>query len=277
MQLVKSEGMNEFTELQEVIIGTLKTFHDFCKEHNLTYHLGGGTLLGAVRHKGIIPWDDDIDVDMPREDYEKFLTLAKRFPKPFQVKHFKNDNSHTYPFVKIYQPDFRVQLISGGENISSYAWIDVLPMDGVVQSIRMRKVHFSIVKLFRYLFQMNIRDYQSPKNNDSRLPFILKRILKPGLYCFSKIFPASVLFNIMDQLAKFKEYDDSNYIGAFYSPYGVKASFNKDIYAQTLSVEFNGYAFDIPAGYDEFLIQQYGDYMAFPALEEREPSHIKVE
>lgn len=275
MQLVKSEGMDEFTELQEAIIETLKVFHDFCKEHNLTYHLGGGTLLGAVRHKGIIPWDDDIDVDMPREDYERLLKLADKYPTPFSLKHFKNDNDYVYPFIKIYNPKLQVTEFFGQKSYTSGAWIDVFPMDGVPTNMQFRRLHFFLVRVLRLSFQVKAFGYQPPQNKESKI-YYLKRLVKPIIALVFSVLPKSVVFNVMDRTAAAKGYGSSEYIGAFYSPYGIKASFPKSVYSETLQSEFNGHLFNIPVDYDLFLKSQYGDYMTPPPPKERQTHNIEI-
>lgn len=275
MQLVKSEGMEEFTELQEVIINTLSVFHDFCQEHNLTYHLGGGTLLGAVRHKGIIPWDDDVDVDMPRHDYERLLQLAAQFPQPFQVKHFKTDKDYVYPFIKIYNPKLQVTEFFGQQSYTSGAWIDVFPMDGVIENSLLRKLHFRIVKLLRMIFTIKAVGYVTPQNEKSKL-YSVKKIIKPFFVFISIFITKKITFKIMDSIASVKKYKSSMFVGAFYSPYSEKASFPKNIYSKTVLFDFNGYKFNAPAGYDFFLRKQYGNYMRPPAIEDRVTHQIKV-
>ena len=270
------EKKAELTDLQKVIIATLQEFHEFCQEHDLTYHLGGGTLLGAIRHKGIIPWDDDIDVDMPREDYERLLKLAEQFPSPYVVKHFELDNNYVYPFVKIYNPKLQVTEFFGEQSYTSGAWIDVFPMDGVFSNITVRKLHFYFVKTLRFLFQLKVRGYQKPHKTNTRFNYYLKIIVKYLMFLVIFLVSKRSIFLIMDKAAKIKSYNNSEFCGAFYSPYGVKASFPKNIYKKTLQVAFNERFFNAPSGYDLFLTKQYGDYMTPPSLEERVTHNIQI-
>lgn len=88
-------------DLQKCQLNILIEFIRLCEEHNLTYYLVGGTCLGAVRHKGFIPWDDDIDVGMPRKDYDKFIQLQKEIKKPYFIQTYKSDKNYIYNFAKI--------------------------------------------------------------------------------------------------------------------------------------------------------------------------------
>lgn len=263
-------------ELQRVIIETLQVFHDFCKEHELSYHLGGGTLLGAVRHKGIIPWDDDIDIDMPRDDYERLLTLVDRFPSPYMIKHFRVDKNYVYPFIKIYDPRMQVTEFFGDKGYTSGAWIDVFPMDGVFSNMSLRKSHFFLAKIFYACWRQKVMGFHLSRAQSITAAYAVKSGLKLVAYLGLSCFPRGWVFAAMDGFARIKSYKKSPYIGSFYSPYGVKASFPKAIYKETIPAEFNGHFFDMPSGYDVFLTMQYGDYMTPPPVHERRSHHTKI-
>lgn len=275
MQLVKSQGMAEFTELQKCMIETLSVFHDFCKEYNLTYHLGGGSLLGAIRHQGIIPWDDDIDIDMPRDDYQRLLTLAEKFPKPFEVKHFLRNENYVFPCIKIYNPKIKVTEFYGEKSYTDGAWIDVFPMDGVPKHMKLRRLHFGLVRMLRFLFELKTRGFQRSKKRKSAT-FYVMAITKPVIFAFLHFLPKVLVFNLMDRTAALKSYRHSEFIGALYSPYGTKASVPKSVYKDTVKHGFNGLQFYIPVGYDLFLKSQYGDYMTPPPPQDRKSHNIEV-
>src|SRR5699024_10515344 len=94
--------MSDLAEVQKVLVKTLCYVDTFCEQHGLNYFLIGGSLLGAVRHKGPIPWDDDIDVGMPREDYDRFLRLLGKIEYPYTVGYPGNDIEMVAGFAKLY-------------------------------------------------------------------------------------------------------------------------------------------------------------------------------
>ena len=91
-------------QVQEILLQLMSEFHNFCITHNIKYYMIGGTLLGAVRHKGFIPWDDDIDVGMLRQDYEKFLALSSKFSKNYIISNYKTNKHANFPLTRIYVP-----------------------------------------------------------------------------------------------------------------------------------------------------------------------------
>ena len=124
------------TETQRKLLTALQWFHHFCSEHNLRYYAVGGTCLGAVRHKGFIPWDDDIDVGMPRKDYKKFLELTSAIQdnELYKVEYLPSKHGFTYPYCKLY--DIGTTLIENSRyKIKRGIYIDVFPLDGIGLSL----------------------------------------------------------------------------------------------------------------------------------------------
>lgn len=122
---MKKEIMLE--ELREIQLQMMDKIHEFCESHNIRYSLGGGTLLGAVRHKGYIPWDDDIDIMLPRPDYDRFIREFEGAYKDLNIQHLGNDDTCCIPFAKVY--DNRTVLIEKHQRSGVY--IDVFPVDGL--------------------------------------------------------------------------------------------------------------------------------------------------
>ena len=157
-------------ELRKIQLAILDKVHEFCMERGLRYSLGGGTLLGAVRHKGYIPWDDDIDIMMPRPDYDRFLQEFDGAYPHYGVLWYKNDENCLWPYAKVY--DNRTVLeehfIKTGINI------DVFPVDGLPDES----------KINGYLKQLNdltIRVRRSTKSS-SKHSFFVRRWIKRLIY-----------------------------------------------------------------------------------------------
>ena len=136
-------------ELQKIETDILLAFHTFCNKHSLIYYLAGGSLIGAIRHKGFIPWDDDIDTAMPRPDFMRLLDIVKqeKIGDFYEVDiQYSKSNIPSY-VLRIY--DTRTELSFGGskDNETLGCWIDVFCLDGVESSLIRRKLHFREMRI----------------------------------------------------------------------------------------------------------------------------------
>ena len=122
--------------IQENLLPIAKDFHNYCKKEKLNYYIIGGTFLGAIRHKGFIPWDDDIDIAMPRKDYEKFL---KDYPqKKYFILNYKTNPEYKYYISKLCSKDYIIKEKTGNEvNL----FIDIFPIDGTPNNKILKKIH----------------------------------------------------------------------------------------------------------------------------------------
>lgn len=266
----------ELSELQKCIIETLSAFHDFCEENNLNYYMTGGTLLGAVRHKGIIPWDDDVDVCMPRPDYKRLIELAGKLPEGYSIGYFELDRGYVYPFAKLYNGKLLVKESFGCKSYTGGAWVDIFPLDATFSSSKLSALHFWLIKMLRSLFELKVRGYQAPRDKRKVIRYHFKKVIKIIAFSVLHFVPVKILFWVMESLAGIIGYDKSERVARLYSGYGKNATFDKEVYIEKVLLEFNGYKFYAPAGYHEYLTTLYGDYMTPPPPKERRVHNIQI-
>lgn len=252
-------------EIKEIQLDILKSIHDFCTERSMRYSLAYGTLIGAVRHKGYIPWDDDIDVMMPRPDYERFISEYSGYNSKYNVQTYINDGSYFLAFAKVY--DNRTEQIIFPTKTGVF--VDVFPIDGIPESIAERDIY---IKSKLQLIFKNI--LYTCKNNAFRpgnkifnaTKYIVKRIMYPS---------RKQAIIKLDILWKSNLFDSSKYVGVIVDVDALEhcGQVRREVFEKYTTAPFEGMEFKIIENYDEFLSSQYGDYMQLPPEEERVPGH----
>lgn len=261
--------MKEMTmeQLKKVELDALLHFADFCDKHGLKYFLAYGTLIGAVRHKGFIPWDDDIDTQMPRPDYEKLIRIfnAENADTPYRlIEPGSKQAKHT--FVKII--DTRTVKTEPGydyENGALGVDLDVFPIDGTPENDAAYAAWYQKLKTTyrRYRF-MKMRF-------DGGLVWRLKLFLHkfPGVFV-----GADGYFKKAEKLHAEYPYEQSRYVASIAADCnGIGNRSKKENFEGFTLVEFEGYTFKAPVGYDEVLSNLFGDYMQLPPEEKRVTHH----
>ncbi|MBQ4569261.1 MAG: LicD family protein [Ruminococcus sp.] len=260
----------ELRELQLCELEGLTFFDSFCRKHGLTYYLCGGCLIGAVRHKGFIPWDDDTDVLMPRPDYEKFLELyrkenpSQRFvllddsdANSFSGNIFAvlTDTDHT--MVKDYQEDM---------DIPHGIPLDIFPIDGLAEKKLARYMQYFWVMVYS-LF----RAQMVPKNQGGLLAFGSRVLL--GIFRNRKT--RYKIWRFAEKRMTRYNFEESENVAEFCAGfYFMKKVYPRElIYSGTTEVEFEGRSFLAMKGYDEYLKIPFGNYMELPPEEQRIPHH----
>ena len=252
-------------ELQLVELEILKDFVRFCKEKKLTYYISGGTFLGAVRHKGFIPWDDDVDVAMPRSDYEVFL---KEYKGRYKVATYRNDKESPHYAIRLVDEAKKVETINGSTKAEWSAWIDVFPLDGMPNNYFIRKIHsFRLMKARAELGFITIN--QIP--NKKKRPLIEKVLIKIAKRANPfKRRSAIKQFDKIDRILKTYPETNSKYYINFMGSYKLKSILKKDYYyKEGAFYDFEGMKLFGPKNYDAYLKVFYGDYMLPPKKDER--------
>ena len=254
-------------ELRKIQMELLDYFDAFCKRNHLNYWLDGGTLLGAVRHKGYIPWDDDIDVAMLREDFTKAAAL---FPAqaegPFAFLTPTNDRTYAYPFGKVINTD-TVLYEYGEKGIKTGVYIDVFVYDNSPEDAQARK------KLFRNRdFLGRMRRLQLPRRAEVSG---LKRAVYTVGAALLKPVSKNALARALDKNARRYEHENLELVSDFADPYDYAYfSVPKAIFQTLTQLEFEGKLYPAPKNYDVWLPVWYGNYMELPPVEQRVRHHV---
>ena len=254
----------ELRDLQLLELEILKEFDEFCKNNGLTYILAAGTLLGAVRHKGFIPWDDDVDVLMPREDYEKFRSTFKH--QRYIVKSIKNDKDWPYSYTKCL--DTKTELdehLHGAKPIGVF--IDIFPLDGLPDNKLASNFHFLKLDILKRILAYGLISKRSKGEN------VLIRYMKITVSRFCRFFNRKKLIRKIDQLASKYPYEHSRFVAHQVLGYGFRERIAKQKMHQHMEFEFESGFYFGPVGYHDYLRNLFGDYMELPPVEAR-VSHI---
>lgn len=250
--------MNKETldNLHGVELEILKEVDRVCKKHGITYFLDSGTALGAIRHKGFIPWDDDIDIAMLRDDYDHFCSIARdELNSQFFFQSIETDNNYNKFHAKIRKNNTKyVESRIVGREMHQGVFIDVVPFDKV--PIKFHKIICKFVYFIRRLVSYYHEKEQLPQN---RLKELIIRIVlgKNPLLRYYKI------------CTMFNNYGKKYMYTAFEYPVYQHFVFPSRVFEGIKEVEFEGYLFPIVSGYDEYLKIMYGDYMQLPPEDKR--------
>ena len=253
-------------ELRIIEFEILKMFRDFCNENGIRYFLSNGTLLGAVKYKGFIPWDDDVDVFVPRADYDKMLRLFKDNEK-YKLFAFERNSTYRYPFAKLCDITTRKVEGSYDNGVTLGVDIDIFPLDAWSNNINVAKKEVKRIKTNMFFLSM-------AKLGNAKSSNVVKRIVKSVIMIGCKMFGSKFFVKRMIKLSRSKGDDGQKYVGCkSWCIYGTREIIPAEVFAGTVDVEFEGEIFPAPVGYDKYLRSLYGDYRKDPPLEKQKTHH----
>ena len=260
--------MKELTlqELKDIEFEILKMFDAFCKENNIKYYLSHGTLLGAIRYKKFIPWDDDVDLLIPRADYDRMISLFKDTDR-YKLFAFEKDENYLYPIAKLC--DMTTLKDEGGYNngVTLGVDIDLFPLDAWDDDLEKAKKEVKYIG--KNMFRLGLTKL---KKADSRNP--IKKIAKGCLMVFYKMFGSKYFIKKILKASHKEGQKGNNYLGCkAWCVYGEKGIIPADVFAETVDIEFEGEKFPAPVGWDKYLTCLYGDYLPEPPKEKQKTHH----
>lgn len=261
-------------ETRRIQLDMLDALADYCDAHGLTYYLSGGTLLGAVRHGGYIPWDDDIDVNMPRPDYERLKQLCGcRLNDHLVIASPEGPIEHSTSFPRVC--DTRYVLLSHSKDGKSpyytNLFIDIFPIEGLPTDLKRVRLHYYRTKAMITLRKLAY--FKGPLSGKPGFFKVARYIARP----FAKLFGYRHWNRRLLKIAQKYRYEDCEYVGvATGYAHTMEEYIKKEGYGVPTRVEFEGKTYNAPADTDRYLTNLYGDYMKLPPVEEQVAHHFDI-
>ncbi len=260
-------------ESQKILLDMLDCFAEFCDSHNLRYYLSGGTLLGAIRHKGFIPWDDDIDVNMPRPDIEKLYDITKGMLGKYMLAEPDKDMfSRCCECYRLYSQDAVIESYSGGTTkrhpVYFPVFMDIFPIEGLPEGERKTKLHYTKLVALRKMCRSSSLTHLEGKNFCAHIFHVVSAIP-------AKIVGYRRWSEYIQKTAKKYKFDEQKYVGVMTAPvHTTNEKVLKSEYIKSVDVMFEGRYYHSPGNYDTYLTQLYGDYMKMPPIEKQKSHHV---
>ena len=261
-------------EVQTHLLKIFKEFVRVCEKHHLRYFVDSGTLIGALRHKGFVPWDDDIDVMMPREDFDKYIKLQSEYEgTPYFIQTWRSDPHYTYCFAKLRDSSTTfIENFYVNHRINHGLWIDIFVLDGVSYKEKPRE---KFAHRFRFTWYMNYMSY---------LPQLTRKFHKETFFKDLGLNIVGCLFYIMDpfhlrnriveKYMKHHKLEKSKMVANYYDFKPKKQAMRKELFDEYIQVPFEDMMVNAPKGYDEYLTILYGDWRTPPPKEKQIGMHF---
>ena len=257
------------TLLQEKILDIYKKIAQICIENNISFYAIGGTCIGAIRHRGFIPWDDDLDIAIPIEQYEKFKTCMKAYlPSNLYLYDPEEKKEYRYVFCKVCDRDTTFVEESEKQYLQAYKgiFVDVMPISGVPSKAEEKKefVHKILTYYkFNYIFRFPLKDMESIKQKAVWLFIHILYFYKP-FHVFS---------DRWTEMLKKNPFETAECVGYVWNTKIKRLVFPKAFFSDYTEMPFEDTTIRCPIDYDGYLTQQFGDYMKIPPENQREQHH----
>ena len=263
---IRYQEVTDIREIQQMELGIMEYVHETCQKIGVKYFLAYGSLIGAVRHKGFIPWDDDMDICMLREDYEKLQDYLISNPdERYEVMSYKNNLNYVYPFMKV--QDNHTYLLEEDVRIDSNMgiYVDIFPVDGYEDDVQFKNKMTKLIKKR----QLSCYTFKGITNTKSVLNSLL-RYVSVIIFYFTNTNKYVAQIEELAKSRKVSDYEQVDYL--IYKDMN-KPVWRREWLEQVTTGTFEGKEFTIPKNYHEILTSDYGDYMQLPPVEQRVSHH----
>lgn len=254
-------------EIHAICLDMLRQVDKICRAENIQYFLSGGTLLGAIRHKGFIPWDDDIDLMMPRPEYERFRAVApKHLPKRYSMEFPDRSDDYAFPWIRICDRHTAVEDSGMQKARTQTLFLDIFPIDGLPSNPTCANLFFKKIRAYDVLLKCARKKELYP---DERL-----RWLKRPLMALTRLRRLPKYALSLDRAARRRSFERSKYAGVcVITHYGSRERMPAEVFRGCTQVTFEEMRVPAPIGYDTYLRGLYGDYMQLPPEDKRQSLH----
>lgn len=268
--------MRDNKRVQDLTMNTLNVLINYCEEHNLRYYFTGGALIGVLRHKGFIPWDDDIDLGLPRKDFDKLHELLSMdMPKGYGICNRFTDPNWHFAMSQFIDLESEIEINLAEQPRKAHIWIDIFPLDGLPDNKILRWFRVKHILLKRYMVQIAHITTQVDSHRDR--PTYEKVIIE-----FCKKVPVGKLFNtnkILDSLERLlrkSDFDKAEWCGNMLGRYREREIVRKEWFGTPKKAAFENEEVNIPENSDAILKCLYGDYMKLPPEKDRVAHGVKI-
>lgn len=262
---------HDLNETQSYIVQVLRSVIGILDELEIPYYMQGGTMLGAIRHGGFIPWDDDVDLGIPRDAYERLLQeVSAKLPENLELRTYWDETDHHYYFARIVDTRYQIRRMGSLEERLENVWVDLFPLDGMPNGGIARfwhKLRLTFVRLKYHLSCFEKVNIKRPGR-----PLVERVIIRVAMLTrIGKWFNTRRQLDKMDILLKKYPPNGSDWLVNFMgqTSYKFNELFKKEIYGQKTLYPFEDMQLAGPECYDEYLKSLYGEYMTPPKVSDR--------